>query len=152
MSDDVTLMLINELNTIHNENVEIKLIEERKNTLDFLIQSALENKIIEENSQSLPFTDIYKSIWEELKILETHENSKELLTLISGFNDDLSILERMVRRNSDDNQEIPNMGKEELKIDISNIFNLLESLKSRSTKIDEVALKCWKKEIGRAHV
>ena len=146
MSDDVTLMLINELNTIHNENVEIKLIEERKNTLDFLIQSALENKIIEENSQSLPFTDIYKSIWEELKILETHENSKELLTLISGFNDDLSILERMVRRNSDDNPEIPNMGKEELKIDISNIFNLLESLKSRSTKIDEVALKCWKKE------
>jgi len=154
-----TSPLIELLDTVYNEKMSSEALKERIELFGSLIESAVSSKVIETDTSISSFTSIHQSIWEELKELDRFENTKELLTLISKFNEGLSLLDIEITRNFKEGltnpeptkgtheiseQEKPR--KPESKENIRKLLKIVETIQGHVKRIKEVASKCWKQE------
>lgn len=160
-----TEALVELLNAMHEGRVEPELLRERIRQFDALIKSAVDGGVIEDGSSAPRFTELHENTREELKVLDGFENAKELLMLISKFNEDLSVLNAEITQNFQDavnpasrvEPSAPEMEAQETarrplnRENVGRVLDLLETMQTRSRGIQEVAGKCWSEEEHKAN-
>eukprot|EP00826_Nyctotherus_ovalis_P020873 TRINITY_DN1662_c0_g3_i6.p1 TRINITY_DN1662_c0_g3~~TRINITY_DN1662_c0_g3_i6.p1 ORF type:complete len:635 (-),score=200.48 TRINITY_DN1662_c0_g3_i6:147-2051(-) len=160
-----TEALVELLNAMYDGTVKSELLEERIRLFDVLIKSAVDGGVIEGGSSAPCFTELHANTWEELKVLDGFENTKELLMLISKFNEDLLVLNVEITKNFQDavnptprvESSAPEMKAQEImkrplnKENVGRVLDLLETMQTRSRRIQEVAGKYWSKEEHKAN-
>ena len=127
MRSDEETLIIEELNNIFEGKADPKSVAERKETFDSLISSLIQAKVLDKQAPPA-LTGTFQQIWEQLKILQNQENHKQILQNVSGFNEDLDLLENALKDGGEVEEQI---------------LDLVDRIYAISVKIILQAEKCW---------